>query len=148
MGGMADRVSSDAVPTVRATLVKHGAMDRLRVEIPSDEMDRFPAGDVVRVVVDGDTRRSEVKRHLTEDTYLLAGAFDTPDDARERTGKDRLAAWCEDVNRQPGGSVLVDVVEEGFQYGLRAPGEKSFYTAHEAPDESLADIAESVDGGE
>jgi hypothetical protein len=145
---MVDRVSSDAVPTVRATLVKHGAMDRLRVELPEAEMDRFPAGDVVRVVLDGDTRHAEVKRHLTDDTYLLAGAFDTPEAARERSGEDRLEPWCEAANRQPGGSVLVDVVEEGFLYGLRAPGQKEFYTAVEAPEESLADIAESVDGGE
>jgi hypothetical protein len=145
---MADRVSSDAVPTVRATLVKHGAMDRLRVEIPAEEMDRFPAGDVVRVVLDGDMRHTEVKRHLTDDVYLLAGAFDTPDEARERSGEDRLGDWCADVNRQPGGSVLVDVVEEGFLYGLRAPGERAFYTGQEAPKESLADIAESIDGAE
>jgi hypothetical protein len=145
---MADRVSSDAVSTVRATLVKHGAMDRLRVEIPSDEMDRFPGGDVVRVVLDGDTRHSEVKRHLTDDTYLLAGAFDTPDDARERSGTDRLESWAADANRQAGGSVLVDVIEEDFLYGLRAPGQKTYYTAHESPSESLTDIAEQVESKE
>lgn len=145
---MADRVSSEAVPTVRATLVNHGAMDRLRVEIPSEENERFPPGDVVRVLLDGDTRYAEVKRHLTEDTYLLAGAFDTPEDARERSGTDRLEAWCEDANRQPGGSVLVDVIESDFLYGLRAPGSRAFYTDVEAPNESLADIAESVEGSD
>jgi len=145
---MADRVSSDAVPTVRATLVEHGAMNRVRVQIPEDDMDRFPAGEVVRVVVDGDTYHSEVNRHLTDDTYLLAGAFDTPEAARERSGTDHLGAWCDDVGRDPGGSVLVDVIEDEFLYGLRAPGTKSYYTAHEAPDESLASIAEDVQGRE
>jgi hypothetical protein len=145
---MADRVSSEAVPTVRATLVKHGAMNRLRVEIPGDEMDRFPPGDVVRVMLDGDTRYTEVKRHLTEDTYLLAGAFDTPEDARERSGTDRLEDWCDAENRQPGQSVLVDVVEEEFLYGLRAPGAREFYTDVQAPSESLSDIAEAVESGE
>lgn len=144
---MADRVSSDAVPTVRATLVRHGAMDRLRVEIPPDEIDRFPSGEVVRVVLDGDTRFSEVQRHLTEDAHLLAGAYETPDEARDRSGSDFLGPWCETENRQDGQSVLVDVVEEGFLYGLRAPGSQAVYTAHEAPDESLAEIAEQVGEG-
>lgn len=145
---MADRVSSDAVPTVRATLVKHGAMNRLRVEIPADEMDRFPPGDVIRLLFDGATRYAEVKRHLTEDTYLLAGAFDTPEDARERTGTDRLEEWSDAETLQAGQSVLVDVIEEDFLYGVRSPGSREFYTAVEAPEESLADIAEQVEGGE
>jgi hypothetical protein len=143
---MADRVSSDAVPTVRATLVKHGAMDRLRVEIPSDDMEHFPADDVVRVLLDGDTRYTEVNRHLTDDTYLLAGAYDTPDDARERTGTDHLDDWCDDANRTPGTSILVDVIEPNYLYGLRAPGARNFYTDVQAPNDTLSDIAESVDG--
>jgi len=45
-----------------------------------------------------------------------------------------------------GQSVLVDVIEPGFKYGLREPGQRAFYDATESPDGNLADIAEQLDG--
>ncbi|WP_435361473.1 DUF7112 family protein [Haloarchaeobius sp. DFWS5] len=142
---MADRVSSDAVPTVRAKLQRHGATDRLRIEIPADTDESFPEGEVVRFVLDGAERHARFESHLTSDGLVVAGIYDTPEDARERSGENRLPEWCAKHNRSAGGSVLVDVIEDGFQYGLRAPGDRSFYAALEKPSDSLASIAEEIE---
>jgi hypothetical protein len=39
----------------------------------------------------------------------------------------------------------VDVVEPGFKYGVRAPGESATYRSTGTPDAGLADIAASLD---
>ncbi|WP_435316815.1 DUF7112 family protein [Haloarchaeobius sp. TZWSO28] len=142
---MADRVSSDSVPTVRAKLQKHGATDRLRIELPAEEAEKFPEGEVVRVMLDGKERHARIESHLTSDGLVIAGVFDTPSAAREKSGDDRLAEWCSKHNRSAGGSVLVDIIEDAFQYGVRAPGDRAFYTALEKPSDSLASIAEDIE---
>ena len=143
---MADRVSSDAVPTVRATLAKHGATGRLKLELPADEAERFPLDEVVRVVLDGEQYFARVERPLTGDELLISGVFETPSAARNPgEGENHLTSWCEDNGRSAGGSVLVDIIEDGFQYGLRAPGGRAVYDALEQPDGSLASIASDLE---
>ncbi|WP_435349720.1 DUF7112 family protein [Haloarchaeobius sp. HRN-SO-5] len=143
---MADRVSSETVPTVRATLAKHGATGRLKLELPAEEADHFPEDEVVRVVLDGNEKYAVVESQLTTDGLMIGGVYDTPSAARNPgEGTNRLTDWCEENGRGAGGSVLVDVVEDEFQYGLRVPGASAVYTALEKPDESLASIAESLD---
>lgn len=143
---MADRVSSDAVPTVRATLAKHGATGRLKLELPADEAEQFPTDEVVRVVLDGDERFARVESSLTGDELLVSGVFDTPSAARNPgEGENHLTDWCEANGRSAGNSVLVDVVEAEFQYGLRAPGDRAVYDALEQPDGSLAAIASDLE---
>ncbi|MFC4407358.1 DUF7112 family protein [Haloarchaeobius iranensis] len=143
---MADRVSSDAVPTVRATLAKHGATGRLKLELPGDETDRFPVDEVVRLVLDGDQYFARIESALTGDELLIAGAFETPSAARNPgEGENHFTGWCEANGRDAGGSVLVDVIEDGFQYGLRAPGGRAVYDALEQPDGSLASIASELE---
>lgn len=143
---MADRVSSDAVPTVRATLAEHGATGRLKLELPADEAERFPVDEVVRVVLDGDVYFARIESSLTGDDLLVSGVFETPSAARNPgEGENHLTAWCDEHGRSAGGSVLVDVIEAGFQYGLRAPGGRAVYDALEQPDESLASIASELE---
>ena len=140
-----DRVPSDnpGVHTVDATLVRAGRTDRPRVAIPADEADRFPE-DVVRLVVDGDELFAPVEPPLRGDGLELRGAFETPEAAREPgSGTDRLAAWRDDAGVPFGNTVHVDVVEEGYKYGLRAPGERAVYTTGR-PEEGLQDIAEDL----
>ncbi|MFD1644108.1 DUF7112 family protein [Haloarchaeobius litoreus] len=143
---MADRVSSDAVPTVRAKLAKHGATGRLKLELPADETDRFPVDEVVRVVLDGEQQFARIESSLTGEELLISGVFETPSAARNPgEGENHLTGWCEDNGRSAGGSVLVDVIEDGFQYGLRAPGGRAVYDALEQPDGSLASIASDLE---
>ncbi len=132
--------------TIRATATPTATGHR--ISIPADETAEFPADTVVRVVLDGQERFCRIDRPLTGDGLTIDGVYDTPASARQPgTGEDRLAEWLS-TNGIDGGSVLVDVVEEDFQYGLRPPGETTIYTAKEPPSESLSSIAESIDESE
>ncbi len=69
-----------------------------------------------------------------------------PDLARNPgEGENRLSEWFADSNRSFGQSVLIDVVEKGFKYGIREPGSRAVYEATEAPNGNLADIAQQVE---
>ncbi|UPW02025.1 hypothetical protein M0R88_07995 [Halorussus gelatinilyticus] len=145
---MADRISSDhsSLTTVRATLVRSGGLDRPKVEIPADDADAFPDGELVRVVADDTEYRARIESPLTDDGREIRGLYDSPTLARNpEDGENRLSSWMEGTDVEFGQSVLVDVIEEGFKYGLREPGERVFYDATESPDESLADIASGLD---
>ncbi|EFW92242.1 hypothetical protein ZOD2009_12215 [Haladaptatus paucihalophilus DX253] len=143
---MTQRVSSDTTETVRATLAQAGATNRANIEIPADDEDSFPADELVRVVMDDTEYRARIERPLTGDGRLIRGVYDTPRLARNPgEGENRLSEWFADSNRSFGQSVLIDVVEEGFKYGIREPGSRAVYEATEAPTESLADIARQVD---
>ncbi|MFB6270406.1 MAG: hypothetical protein ABEH83_10705, partial [Halobacterium sp.] len=77
---------------------------------------------------------------------VVRGVYDSPSLARDPgTAPDRLAAWIADNDLDAGRSVHVDVVEPGFKYGVRAPGESATYEAVSSPDDSLADIAASLE---
>lgn len=143
---MADRVSSEhpSVRTVRATCA--GTATGVRLEVPSDDRDAFPLEEVVRVALDGEERFARVDRALTDDRYLIRGVFATPDGARgSGGGPDLLADWVDDHDVRVGGSVLVDVVEPDFLYGLREPGATAYYDAHEPPSSGLQDIARGLE---
>jgi hypothetical protein len=143
---VADRVPSDhpSVDSVRAELVRAGRTDRPRVALLEKAADRFPDGEVVRLVVDGAERFTRVDGGDRGDRRQLRGAHETPADARDRhAGSDHLGDWQDAHDVRFGGAVLVDVVEDGYKYGLRAPGERAVYESG-SPDSSLADIAEDL----
>lgn len=143
---MGDRVSSDhpSVRTVRATLTETAT--GVRLEIPATDRDAVPTEEVVRVVLDGDELFARPERALTGDDVSIPGVYDSPRFARSPgDGEDRLPSWVDDHDVRAGGSVLVDVVEPAFLYGLRAPGETAVYEAREPPTDSLASIAEDLE---
>jgi hypothetical protein len=139
-----DRLPSDhpSVETVRATLARRGRT-RSRLELPAD--DRF-SPTTTRLVIDGDTHHARIERSR-EAGVEINGAYDNARLARERDGEDRLEAWRSNAEIDYGRSVLVDVVEAGFLYGVREPGERVVYDAVESPDEGLAAIARDLDDG-
>lgn len=142
---MGDTVTDETVPTATGTLARAGGTSRLELRLPGDADADFPAGEVVRVVLDGVERHAELDRNPS-DQPVLRGAYDTPTLARDPGGADdRLAAWVDDRGLDAGRSVHVDVVEPGFKYGVRAPGESATYEAAAPPSSSLTDIAESLD---
>ncbi|SFB78824.1 hypothetical protein SAMN05444422_10210 [Halobiforma haloterrestris] len=146
---MVDRVASDhpSVRTVRSTCTETAT--GVRLEIPADDRDAFPTDEVVRIVLDGDELFARVERALTGDELSIPGVYETPDLARDPGGgTDRLAEWVDDHGVPPGGSALVDVVEPEFLYGLREPGETTYYDAHEPPSDSLSEIAETLATGD
>jgi len=143
---MADRIASDhpSVETVRSTCTETAT--GVKLAVPADDRDVFPADEVVRVVLDGEELFAHVQRALTGDELSIPGVYETPDSARDPSGAtDRLTAWTDDHNVSTGGSVLIDVVEPDFLYGLRAPGETSYYNAREPPSESLSEIAKDLE---
>ncbi|WP_128477155.1 DUF7112 family protein [Halorussus pelagicus] len=145
---MAERISSDhsSLTTVRATLVRSGGLDRPKIEIPGDAVESFPDGELVRVVADDTEYRARIESPLTDDGREIRGLYESPTLARNpEDGENHLSTWLDGTNVEFGQSVLVDVIEEGFKYGLREPGQRVFYEATESPDESLADIAQGLD---
>lgn len=135
------RVSSDAVETVRASIERAGALDRPRLVLPEGTM---PEG-LVRVDADETTYHAPVDRGLDGDLELR-GLYGNARLARIGEGDNELADWVDSKGLEAGRTVLVDVVVDGEQYGLRAPGERAVYRAVESPDDSLASIAEDLDG--
>lgn len=142
---MPDRVPHDAVETVDATLGRHGGTRRPELRLPGDAADDFPRDEVVRLVLAGSEYRTRIGRR-SDGAPVLRGAYDTPRIARDPGGaENHLAEWVDDEDLEPGRTVHVDVVEPGFKYGVRAPGESATYEATEPPTDSLASIARSLD---
>lgn len=153
------RVPSDdgSVASVRVDVVRSGGTRRPCVRLPDDDdLDRrvesgscaslsLAGGDLVRVVID----REEYHARIVADATgrLIRGAFDSRRLARTPgDGENRLVEWLAERDREPGDSVVLDVVVPGDQYGLRVPGERTVYDARRGPRSSLADIAEDLDG--
>lgn len=137
-----DRIASDnpAIETRRATVARHGGT-RKRVEIPGD----VPTGEVVRLVLDGTTYHARIEGGFADADPHVAGAYETPEMARSGDGTEHLQAWLDAANRSPGSTVLLDVIEPEFAYGLREPGEEAVYDAIEKPRDSLASIARDLE---
>lgn len=139
---MAERVPSDhpSVTTYRATLARSGGTTRPCLRVP--DACAVAAGDVVRLVLDGEERHAPV----TSDTNgrVVRGAYDNRRMARERQGPNRLVEWAEAAGHAPGDAVELDEVEAGTLYGLRSPGTRTVYVATETPRDSLSSIAESL----
>ena len=145
---MSDRVPSDhpTISTIDATLSRSGATDRPRIDIPAEAADDVPAGEVVRLVLDDQEYRTRIERAFSGDGLQIRGAYDSPRLARNPgDGENRLIEWYEDSGLAFGRTILLDVVTEGFKYGLRTPGSRAVYDATEAPSDSLASIAEQLE---
>ena len=144
---MADRVSSDhpSVRTLRGRLGRGGRTRRPEVRLPDADLGVDGRTELVRVVIAG----VEYAAPLVVDGEgaALRGAFDNPRLARDPgSSPDRLASWVDREGIGFGRSVLVDVVVEGYRYGLRLAGDRHVYEAVEPPSTSLRDIARGVDG--
>ncbi|MDS0281970.1 DUF7112 family protein [Haloarcula onubensis] len=141
---MSERVPSDhdAVDTHRVSIESVGRTDRPRVVLPDVGLHD---GDVVTLTLDGDDYEALVETSLDGD-LVVTHVADNRRLARERDGENRLAEWVTDAAVSVDGSAHFDVVTEGHQYGLRTPGKRVVYTATDAPDASLSDIASDLDG--
>ncbi|MGB9986299.1 DUF7112 family protein [Salarchaeum japonicum] len=144
---MSDRIASDnpAVETVTATIGRYGGTTRPQIELPADDAARVPVGEVVRLVLDGTEYRVRIEE--SGGTPVIRGAYETPRLARAPgEGENHLISWLDGTDLDIGRSVYVDIVEEGYAYGLREPGTTAYYDATEKPSDSLADIARDLDG--
>jgi hypothetical protein len=139
-----DRVASDgdAVTTYRAELARSGGTRRPCLRLPDDV--RLEAGDVVRLVLDGDERHARVEGDARG--LVLRGAFDNRRLARtDGEGANRLVEWLGETDLAVGRSVDLDEVTPGYLYGVRVPGHRAVYSVTRRPDASLSAIAEGLD---
>ena len=140
---MADRIVSDhpSIETKRATVSRHGGSGR-RLELPAGTVDSDRA---VRVWLEGSLRYGRVARRFSESGCSVTGVFGSPTEANEGSGEDLLDAWLTREGIGIGQSVLFDIVEPDYEYGLRTPGETVYYEPSEPPKQSLRDIASQLE---
>lgn len=139
---MPDRVHDDAVPTHEGTVVERGRTGRRAVRFPAETP--LSVDTVIRLVLDGRERWVRPATPVSAGGLELRGAYDTATGARDPGGRtDRLRAWVADRGLEAGRTVHLDVVAEGYRYGLRGPGESATYDAGR-PDTGLSDIAEDL----
>lgn len=142
---MSERVPSDhdSVDTHRVSVEAVGRTGRPRIVLP--DATGLSDGDLVTLALDGDDYEAQVRRSIEGETVVTHVA-DNRRLAREGDGENRLAEWVADGAVSLGGSAHLDIVRAGHQYGLRTPGTRVVYTATDAPDSSLSDIANDIDG--
>lgn len=136
-----DFVTHEAVENVEGVVERVGGTRRRQVVATGIES---PADDVVRLDVDGSTYRAPISQSGNGD-LAFRGAYDTPSQARDGSGTNYLADFLASHDLEPGRTVYVDIIESGFRYGVRAPGQTATYRETGAPRSSLADIARSLD---
>lgn len=135
----------DSIETLRATVERVGRTDRLKISLPSDADLGLDADDVVRLEIDDRTYHTRVETDF-DGNREFRGAFRSPTLARDPDAdRDHLSNWLDDAGVDTGNSVLVDVVTEGVQYGLRAPGTRAVYEAADEGNDSLASIARDIE---
>lgn len=141
---MTDAVPSDhsVVDSHRVELDSLGSTGRPQLLLPPELS--CTAGEFVRLVVGGTATHAEVVSTLRDDT-AIRGAYATRRRARTGDGDNLLGDWLDEHSHGPGSTLVLDVITDGYAYGLREPGERVIYEPLEPPDSSLADIAESLD---
>jgi hypothetical protein len=143
------KVVTDAIPS------DHPAVDSYRVELDSVGSTGRPQlllpaevdcaeGEFVRLVVADQQTHAEVVSTLGGER-AIRGGYANKRLARTGDGTDLLDSWLDDAGFEPGSTLVLDVLTEGYAYGLRIPGERVVYDPVEKPDSSLSDIAESLD---
>lgn len=141
---MTERLPSDhdAVESHRVTLSTVGHTGRPELVLPA-ALDLAP-DTVIRLSLEGAVAHAQIEETLRGEP-AIRGAFDNRRLARTAdAGEDRLGPWAEDAGLRSGDSVLLDVLTEGFAYGLRRPGRRVVYEAPDAPADSLSDIARDL----
>lgn len=138
---MTDFVTHEAVETVAGVVERVGGTRRRQVVATGIDP---PTDDVVRLDAEGSTYRAPTSQSSDGD-LAFRGAYDTPGQARDGSGTNHLADFLTSHDLEPGRTVHVDIIEPGFRFGVRAPGQTATYRETGAPKSSLADIARSLD---
>ncbi len=141
---MTDRIPSDheTVTTHRVSLSSVGRTSRVQVALP-DALACEPF-DIVNLSLSGRNYHSQLQRAVSGDLVVM-GAFENRRLARTETGENRFQQWITESGRGPGDALELDILREGFAYGLRIPGERVIYEPPEPQRSSLSDIAKSLD---
>ena len=141
---MTDSLPSDhdAVESHRVHLTEVGRTGRPQITLPDDVSCR--EDDLIWLSLDGTAAYAQVTTALTGER-VIQGAFPNQRLARDHEGENKLAAWVTDGAVDFGDALLLDVLTEGYAYGIRNPGERVVYSPPDSPDSSLSDIAQNLD---
>ncbi len=141
---MTDRIPSDheTITSHRVSLSSVGRTSRVQVVLP-DALDCDPF-DIVSLALSGRNYHSQLTRAVSGDIVIM-GAFANRRLARTAEGENQFQQWVADSGRGPGDSLELDVLRDGFAYGLRIPGERVIYEPPEPQRSSLSDIAQSLE---
>jgi len=139
-----DRVPSDnpSVDSYGVTLDSVGSTNRPQLVLPTELC--CERGDFVRLVTDEDRAHAEVVSAL-DGSHAIRAAYSDRAAARHGDGPDLLGCWLDEHDVGPGDTLVIDVLTEGYAYGLREPGDRVIYEPPRRPDASLSDIAESLE---
>jgi hypothetical protein len=141
---MTERIAHDhpTVETVSATVSRDGPTRRPMVTVEADLA--VTPGDLIRLVIDGREYRAPIDDEGRK-TLGIRHAATSPSGARDpEDATNGLLEWLEERNFDPGRTLHLDIVEPGFRYGLRGPGDTAVYQSGR-PDDSLAAIARQVE---
>lgn len=139
---MPTHITHDApsITTVSGQVGHRGSTTR--PVVTCDHVEALSTGTTVRLVLDGH-QFFTVPRPSSRDAVQFTGAYDTTGGVRDADAENRLIEWVDDRDLAVGRTVHVDVIDEGFRYGFRAPGESATYAASE-PVTDLTDIARDL----
>lgn len=139
-----DRLVSDhdTVTSHRVSLERVGRTDQPQLPLPDGLGAEI--GDEISLSLAGRRAHARVERTLAGEP-ALRGAFPTRRLARVEAPKaELLAEWLSETGLSPGDAVVLDVLVEGYAYGLRPPGERVVYSPPEPPDSGLSEIADEL----
>jgi len=141
---MTDRIRSDhpVVDTHRVEIEAVGATDRPQLLLPA-ALSCAP-GEFVRLSIEGRQTHAVVVTTLRGDS-AIQDARANRRLARTGDGDNLLADWLDERGHGPGSTLVLDVLTQGYAYGLREPGKRVRYEPVARPDDSLADIADSLE---
>lgn len=141
---MTDRVRHDSasVQTVDGHVIRRGRSGRMAVELPDEAA--LSSESVVRLLLDETEYKMVPHEPFRGSGLEIRGAYGTAESARNPgSAHNQLDEWIQSHGLEPGRTVHLDIITEGFRYGLRAPGEEAIYPAGRPPT-GLQDIAEDL----
>ncbi|ERG96027.1 hypothetical protein [Haloquadratum walsbyi] len=144
---MAGRLPSDhdQVQSYRASLTRSGRIRRPSLQLPTEIT--LTENEIIRLLLDEQQTHARVSvASVTADEQVIRGAFENSRVARTPgDGENLLNKWCEKHDLEIGDAVEIDVLDAGFCYGLRSPGDRVVYSVPSRPNESLHNIASNLD---
>jgi hypothetical protein len=139
-----DAIPSDhpTVDSLRVECSQIGRTGRLQLLLPGDLSGE--SGAAIRLHIEGTTAYTAVVSTL-DGEFAIQGAYANRRRARTEEGTDLLQEWLESNGYGPESTLVLDVLTDGYGYGLREPGDRVVYEPTDSPNSSLAEIAQSIE---
>ncbi len=118
----------NAVASMSCSIGYGGQQRQLRIGITKENVKYFPTRpEIITIEIDGEDKYSELNESFFNKCPELSTAYDFWDDARSRTGPNRLVEWLHRNKIGMGDRVCIDVLVPRQSFGLRGYSEKKRY---------------------